>query len=154
MSKLIYLQVVLNRTMESFDSMEYEYRLSKSVWFFYNYGVKIEIYIASSLQHAKQLSKQDLKQVRNFLHDIRHKWYDLGIELNITPEDLDDLKSRCSTPVDFLREMIRLWLKSVGPPTWKVLANALGSKAINEVKLAQKGGQQCNIVLLYYFFLW
>ena len=85
------------------------------------------------------LSKKDLKKVRDFLYDVRLKWYDIGLELEMDQTELDVIKSKYKDdPNDCLREMVSAWLKSFeNPPTWEALAEALSSRAVNEKKLAK-----------------
>ena len=86
------------------------------------------------------LSENDLKMVRNFLFDVRRKWYDIGIELGVRKTELDIIKDHSFDPSDCLREMIAIWLKSYDfPPTWQALAEALESPVIREKKLAAEG---------------
>lgn len=82
-----------------------------------------------------------LTKVRDFLYGVRLKWYDIGLELEIEEEELDVIKHKENNdPSKCLREMIKVWLKSVDkPPTWEALAEALKAKAVNEVALARKG---------------
>ena len=89
------------------------------------------------------LSESNLREVREFLYDVRLKWYDIGIELNIPLTELDDIKKKYNDDSsDCLREMVRVWLNSKSfetPPTWKALADALEAKAISKKALAAKG---------------
>lgn len=82
-----------------------------------------------------------LKEVRDFLYDIRLKWYDLGLELEVKEEDLDEIRVKYKDdPSDCQREMIKIWLRFVdNPPTWNALAKALRAKAIKEIALAIEG---------------
>ena len=84
-------------------------------------------------------SESDLKEVRSFLYAVRLKWYDIGIELDIDPVELDEIKEKHNNdPSKCLREMIKVWLRSL-TATMKALEDALGSPAVNEKKLASKG---------------
>ena len=86
------------------------------------------------------LAIEDLKTVRELLHDIRVKWYDIGVELDVDIGTLESIRSRYHDPKDCLREMLREWLKSISPqPTWKRLSIALRASAVGETSLAQKG---------------
>lgn len=85
------------------------------------------------------LCKNDLKDVRDFLYEVRLKWYNLGLEMEVAVEDLDEIETKKMDPSDSLREMLKNRLKSVDNPlTWKMLANALRARAINELELAEK----------------
>ena len=82
-----------------------------------------------------------LKKLRAFLYDIRLKWYNIGIALEIKKTDLDEIKEKCKDdPGRCLVEMIDIWLRSFDePPSRKALAQALESPAVNERALAAKG---------------
>ena len=82
-----------------------------------------------------------LKNLRNFLYPIKLKWYDLGIELDIPGEELDEIKSKNRDDYGAcLRDMITVRLKFRDDPlTWGHLEAALKARAINELELAEKG---------------
>ena len=87
------------------------------------------------------LTKEDLVKVRDFLYYVKLKWYDLGLELGVKEEDLDEIKSQCGgKSADCLRDMIKKWLRFFpDKPTWEKLATALEAKAVNEKELAIQG---------------
>lgn len=85
-----------------------------------------------------KLTITDLQEVRELLFSIRTKWYDIGVELKLDIEALENIKCQYDDRGDCLREMLKIWLKSV-TPTWKLLAAALGGKIINEQDLAKEG---------------
>ena len=81
-----------------------------------------------------------LKNVRGFLYEVRLKWYDLGLELDISYQELDRIKA--SNRDDHgvcLREMIKARLSLKEGLTWHHIADALNAKAINELELAKEG---------------
>ena len=85
-----------------------------------------------------------LKKFREFLFDVKLKWYDIGIELEIEKEELDIIKKRNhDDPSACLLDMIAGWLKSTTTndekKAWKTLADALKSKPVKENALAEKG---------------
>ena len=84
------------------------------------------------------VTKLGLKEARNFLYEVRLKWYDIGVELNVDEEKLDEIKFKYDKdPGVGLREMLRVCLKNT--LTWKAIAEALEAKAISEPILASKG---------------
>ena len=89
------------------------------------------------------LRMNDLSEVRNFLFNVRLKWYNLGLEVKVAIENLDEIEGRkLKDPGDCLREMLKIRLKNVNNPlTWKMLADALRAKAIDELELAE----QCKL---------
>lgn len=78
------------------------------------------------------------------MHEARLKWYDLGLELDISDVELDVIAKKFNSDPDVcLREMLKVWLRFVNnPPTWKMIANALTSKVVDELALAKKGKSQ------------
>ena len=79
----------------------------------------------------------DLSTVRNELHDVRTKWYDIGVELKLKIPTLKSIETRYNDdPKDCLREVITEWLKVVDHQTWKPLVDALRTRVIDEPKLA------------------
>ena len=83
----------------------------------------------------------DLKEVRELLFSVRRKWYDIGVELGLGVNELDNIKAASTDHGECLTEMIKLWLKSINPlPTWKALGHALKAGPVAEVGLAKKGG--------------
>ena len=81
-----------------------------------------------------------LKQVKNFLLDVQLKWYDLGIELEVSQQELNVIRSNHKDdPASGLREMVTVWLKDNDQATWDALAEALESKSIKEKNLAKEG---------------
>ena len=73
--------------------------------------------------------------------DIKKKWHDIGIELEIDVDKLSKIRMQHGDdPALCLLEMITLWLKFINnPPKWETLADALKCRVINEEELAKKG---------------
>ena len=72
--------------------------------------------------------------MRNELHDIRTKWFDIGVELKVKTSTLKSIEAKYDDPKDCFREVISEWLKD--HPTWKSLVDALRTRVIDEPKLA------------------
>lgn len=85
--------------------------------------------------------KVSLRNVRDFLYDIRLRWYDLGVELEIPCEELDRIKdANRDDHAACLREMIKVRLRFPDDPlTWSHIKEALSAKAVNELELAKQG---------------
>ena len=81
-----------------------------------------------------------LKSVRSLLFAIKKKWYSIGVELELSADELDAIKASSSDHGECLMEMIKIWLKSTNPPpTWKALSDALNSDPIDEKELGETG---------------
>ena len=92
---------------------------------------------------ACHLNLQNLKDVQELLVEVSYKWYDIGIQLNMNPGDLDRIQSRYSDPADCLRVMLKEWLAGTNPyPTLESLAQALESRTVKKGQLANKVRQK------------
>ena len=83
----------------------------------------------------------DVKEVREFLYEVRKKWYDIGIELDVPIEQLDIIKCQENEQGQgvCLRELLKVRLRFIEPVTWKVVGDALKASAVNETELGEKG---------------
>ena len=66
------------------------------------------------------------------IQEARCQWYDIGVELRVSANDLDAIKRKHrDDPKDCLTETLKIFLRRADPkPTWIRLADALGSKAV------------------------
>ena len=79
----------------------------------------------------------DLKNVYEDLIDFAHKWYDLGLQLELTEGTLETIKSdNPENSQHCLRKMLSTWLKIDPMPTWQTLCAALRSRTVGAEKLA------------------
>ena len=86
------------------------------------------------------LTINDLREVRELLYPVRRKWYDIGLELGLKVDELDNIQAASTDHGECLIKMIKMWLKSIDPmPSWKALGDVLKKDTINEVTLAGKG---------------
>ena len=86
------------------------------------------------------LQIKDLRIVQKAVWDARSKWYDVGVELLISPDTLDAIKENERYNCDAcFREMLKEWLRRPEPrPTWAELTEALKSPVIGYGHLADK----------------
>ena len=88
---------------------------------------------------AYRLTKNDLRIVRNGVLSVSSKWYDLGLELGISPDHLDAIRKGNDDPQDCLREVLKRWLADVEPaPTWRTVIIALRNPAVGHHSLAEE----------------
>jgi len=86
-----------------------------------------------------QLTLNDLSEVRGALYEARAKWYDIGVELKLSPGTLTSIGKDYHGVAEYLREVCSEWLKCIDPPpTWEALAEALESRPVGEGHLAQQ----------------
>ena len=72
----------------------------------------------------------------NALTSVQHKWYDIGLGLNVAKDKLDSIRGQYRDYGDCLREMLAQWLKSPPSRNWKDLFAVLKSSFIDEEALA------------------
>ena len=86
------------------------------------------------------MTTEDLKVVQETLWDVRSKWRNLGIQLDIKVEDLETIAANNSLKVDdCFTDCITQWLRqSSPPPTWVSLIRALNSPTIRFQDLAKE----------------
>ena len=82
----------------------------------------------------------DLTKLLRFLHDARVKWYDIGIQLNISTSTLDAIRQENHSDCGkCLQEMVKHWLNRKFPQaTFDALIDALTSEPVGEIILAEK----------------
>ena len=79
----------------------------------------------------------DLPFLHHELHQVSHKWYSLGVQLQIPIGTLNRILENYQMNKCLL-EMLTVWLQSTDPPpTWSVLTEALESPLVGERLLAQ-----------------
>ena len=76
----------------------------------------------------------DLAVVLDELHDVRKLWYEIGLRLNVSVEDLETISSEHKSDQHSLRRVVLLWLKS-GNATWCDLCKALRNRTIGKSAL-------------------
>ena len=86
------------------------------------------------------LGSSDLRCVRSAIYSVRHKWYDIGLELDIPFQTLNVIKTDCpQNSADCLREMLVEWLSCTSSaPSWSTLVEALSSEPVGEKRLADE----------------
>ena len=85
------------------------------------------------------LNPNDLRKVLRTIWEARTEWYNLGLELDITPDTLDAIEqANVLNPDRCFRAMLTKWLREHNQPTWSSLAEALRSPAVGLSHLAQE----------------
>lgn len=86
----------------------------------------------------KVLSIRDLRDIRGELFPLRSKWKDVGLELNIHPDTLDNIKSTWKEDTSAaLYEVLKAFLKEGRNHTWGEIIEALDTPVIGETALLQ-----------------
>ena len=81
----------------------------------------------------------DLRFLHRELHPVSHKWYSLGVQLQISNGTLKRIELENRQMSNCLLEMLTVWLQCTNPtPTWDILTEALESPPVGERLLAQQ----------------
>ena len=106
------------------------------------------------------LNSEDLVTLVNELHEVRHLWFDIGIQLRMQLSELEVIQSQHPRhPERCLREMLSIWLTREVPslPTWQRVVDALFAPPIDKPHVAerikqsycqQNGGRHKGIIFL------
>ena len=85
------------------------------------------------------VGQEDLSVLHRELHQVSHKWYSLGAQLQIPIGTLQCIEMENRQMTNCLLEMLSTWLQCTSPPpTWSVLTEALESPLMEERLLAQQ----------------
>ena len=85
------------------------------------------------------LNIDDLRELQERLFGVSNKWYDIGLQLRLNADTLDNIEGNSGSTQHCLREMLKKWLRKVNPyPTWKAVVDALKSVVVGEETLAQQ----------------
>ena len=99
-------------------------------------------YYFKFVTHVGRLRINDLKKIQRTVWEARTQWYNLGLELDITPDTLDAIKQdNANKTEDCFRAMLTKWLRE-HQPTWSVLAEALRSPSVGRSDLAEDIAEQ------------
>jgi hypothetical protein len=77
------------------------------------------------------------------MRKARAKWDDIGLELKISPNDLDAIKKQYDDPADALKATLQIFLRRP-KPTWAQLADALGTESVGYEYLVESVRHQGN----------
>ena len=88
---------------------------------------------------AGNLGPNDLRRVRGAIFSVHHKWYNIGLELDIPFTTLDGINANFQMTDKCLTEMLKQWLSRTSPPpSWSGLVEALSSEPVGEKRLAEQ----------------
>ena len=85
------------------------------------------------------LTENDLASVQNAVWEGRAKWYNLGLELGLTPGTLDafNLANQCD-PDRCFAAILKQWLRTCEHPSWSILARSLRARTVGLGDLADQ----------------
>ena len=86
------------------------------------------------------VGQEDLPFLQRELHLVSHKWFSLGVQLQIPFATLKRIESdNHHQTTNCLLEMLTVWLQRINPsPTWSALIEALESSPVDERLVAQQ----------------
>ena len=89
------------------------------------------------------LGPDDCMRLVPVLCSVSKKWFELGLELGLSRDYLEDIKrdDTVYTEMGFLSIMLREWLngdfESICPPCWSAIVRALESERVGMSELAE-----------------
>ena len=83
------------------------------------------------------MARPKLKDIVEELHDVKTKWYVIGIQLEVPTATLKKIQStHKDDPERAFVEMIDEWLNQTEEPSWSAIVTALRSRSVDARKLA------------------
>ena len=79
-----------------------------------------------------------LKAAINALHSVCHKWYNIGVQLEVPTFQLKNIEKKSSDLMDQLRDTLDYWMNSDLSPSWRNLVDALKAPSVGENRLAKE----------------
>ena len=84
----------------------------------------------------------DIPKLRDLLDALQEKaakWSSIGVQLNLSPDELDTIRADSDGVVECLTGVLRKWQSKIDPqPTWKAVIEVLKAPALGEAVLARK----------------
>ena len=78
-----------------------------------------------------ELGIKDLASVYAETCDACSNWYEMRLELKVPVSELDEIEGTKLGGRTSLRRMLNYWLKTSPSPSWKSLADAMGSRTVS-----------------------
>lgn len=90
----------------------------------------------------------NLRNVNHELAYVRGKWYDIGVQLDLSVAKLHEIEIDYHFMHRRFAEVINFWLKgnTLIPVTWESLIDALESPPVNERGLAKKLREKMGLI--------
>ena len=105
------------------------------------------------------LDEDDLSKIFEEILSIESRFYSLGRSLNLKIADLRKIRDEHSSESDALEDVLLLWLnqkydvKKHGPPTWRMLVEAVDKKSggdnhelAKQIAINHQAGSNCLII--------
>ena len=75
-------------------------------------------------------------------------WNPIGIQLGLSPDELDIIRADSSDVQECLRKVLRRWYDRTPHPSWKEVVAALRAPLLGELKLAKE--LESKMVISFY----
>ena len=79
-----------------------------------------------------------LKAAINALHSVCHKWYNIGVQLEVPTFQLKNIEKKTNDSMDQLRDTLDCWMNNEPSPSWRHLVDALKAPSVSENRLAKE----------------
>ena len=80
-----------------------------------------------------------LKAAINALHSVCHKWYNIGVQLDVPTFQLKNIEKKSSDSMDQLRDTLDYWMNINSSLSWRHLVDAaLKAPSVGENRLAEE----------------
>ena len=81
-----------------------------------------------------------LKTVFNALHSVSHKWFCIGLQLDVPVYHLNSIEANQHNTQQQMCSMLEYWMNNATDPlpSWRVLVDALKAAAVGENRLSKK----------------
>ena len=81
-----------------------------------------------------------LKTVFSELHSVSHKWFNIGLQLDVPRFQLNIIKTDETGAMERLQSMLDYWMNNASDTllSWQVLADALKTRTVSESRLARE----------------
>lgn len=73
------------------------------------------------------------------------RWNELGLQLGLSPDELDRIRADSQTVEECLRKVLRKWYDRAENRTWEEVIAALRSPLLEENKLAEELRKKCTV---------
>lgn len=92
----------------------------------------------------------DLPDLQNFLLEWSDKWFDIGVQLRVETQRLDNIRHNYPKYEDALREMLIIRLRGQPILNFDMISTALRSPAVSGERrsLSSEGIQICTVIRL------
>ena len=89
-----------------------------------------------------------MKNVIDELACVRGKWYDIGVQLDLSDTELHEIEANYHFTNRQFSAVINFWLRgnTLIPMTWESLIKALESPPVNERGLAKKLREKMGLI--------